>query len=384
LTLYVEKIFHLKARLQNRVFCKDWGSLIKKIKRKTMDSKTEKEKLFKIQNYLENALGNALPKDVYLQVTERCNCRCTMCDIWKLKRKTPSLIELVAIVRALKEKNTRWITLWGGEPFLHPSILEIMKEVKDCDMKLQIITNGTLLTGERLDATHQYADNVVFSIDSPYEKIHDEIRGRQGTFSSAVTNIKEFVQLCKKTQKGPNIEFDTTILAKNIDHIEEMIGFSQSFGDILVDYDPAQINGTGNNHDESNVNISSEEVENKINQLITLAERGAHITSPEKLKLIKKYLLKQPINEACYSIFKDLLISPSGNVYFCWGIDQVVGNILDSDIEEKWKNAISKNIGVIMGNTQRCQSCGFSHSRWPDPGYKEIIEGINKIRASLF
>jgi MoaA/NifB/PqqE/SkfB family radical SAM enzyme len=349
-----------------------------------MDTKTEKEKLFKIQNYLENALENGIPKDVYLQVTEHCNCRCTMCDIWKSKRKTPSLSELISIVQVLKKKKTRWITLWGGEPFLHPNIIEIIREVKDCGIKLQIITNGTLLTDEKLYATHQHADNIVFSVDSPYEKIHDDIRGREGAFSFAVTNIKTFMQLCEKTQKGPNVEFDTTILAKNIDHIEEMIEFSQSFGDILVDYDPAQINGTGNNHDESNVDISSDKVENKINQLITLAEKGAHITSIEKLKLIKKYLLKQPINEACYSIFKDLLISPYGDVYFCWGIDQIVGNILDGDIEEKWRDAISKNIGVLMGNTSRCQSCGFSHSRWPEPGYKEIIEGINKIRASLF
>ena len=121
-----------------------------------------------------------------------------------------------------------------------------------------------------------------------------------------------------------------------------------------------------------------------MDELITLAEQGAHITSPSKLRLVKMYLLKQPINEACYSIFKDLLISPSGDVYFCWGINKIIGNILDDDIEEKWRKAISENVGVIMGETQRCQKCGFSHSRWPDSGYKEIVEGINKIRKKQF
>lgn len=349
-----------------------------------MDTKNENEKMFKIQTYLESSIENSLPKDVYLQVTEKCNCRCEMCDIWKSKNKIPPPQKLIEIIHKLKEKKTNWVTLWGGEPFLYPEIVQIMQEVKKCGMKLQFITNGTFLTDKKLEATHQYADNVVFSIDSPYAEIHDAIRGKKGIFSSAVTNIKLLQKLIQETQIGPSIELDTTILLKNIDHLEEMIGFSKMFGDILVDYDPAQINGTGNSFNESIIDISEERVNLKLDQLISLAEQGAHITSPAKLRLIKSYLLKQPICEPCCSLFKDLLISPFGNVYFCWGIDKVVGNILEENIEEKWKKAISQNIGVIMGNTPRCQSCGFSHSRWPDPGYRDIIKGINKIREKLF
>ena len=349
-----------------------------------MDLKNDKEKLIKVQNYLDNALSNSIPKDVYLQVTEKCNCKCVMCDIWKYKNQFPPLKQLIIIIHKLKRKKVRQVTVWGGEPFLHPNIIEIMKEIKNCGMKLQIITNGTLLIGEKLAMAHKYADNIVFSIDSPYEEIHDAIRGKKGTFSFAIANIKTLIELCKETKTGPGIELDTTILAKNIDHIEKMVGLSENLGDIFVDYDPAQISGTGNSADEKIIDIPNEQVVEKMNQLIALAEQGAHITSPYKLRLVKMYLLKQPINEACYSIFKDLLISPSGDVSFCWGINKIIGNILDDDIEEKWRNAISENIGVIMGETPRCQKCGFSHSRWPDPGYKEIVEGINKIRKKEF
>lgn len=349
-----------------------------------MDAKNQSQLMERAKAYSHNADVNGLPKDAYLQITDKCNCRCVMCDIWKQKSAHPPARKIFDIIHRLRDLDFKWVTLWGGEPFLHPSVIGIMREVKICCLKLQFITNGTVLDGDKLHAVHEYADNVVFSIDGPNAEIHDIIRGVKGIFTRAIPNARALVQLNEADGKGPGIELDTTVTSHNIDWLEAMIDFSKQFGDILVDYDPAQIQGVGNSNDGKNIIIPPCKVDAIFNSLIERAQQGAHITSPAKLELIRKYLKKEPIDGACYSLFKDLLITPDGNVPFCWGDSKVTGNILEPRFEEKWKRAIAGNVGAITGSTDRCSQCGFSHARWPDSGYAQIVERANAKRKIFF
>lgn len=350
-----------------------------------MDAKNESQLLGRVKVYLENATTNGLPKDAYLQITEACNCKCVMCDIWKKEGAAhPPTQKIFDIIHKLRDSKFNWVTLWGGEPFLNPDVIKIMEEVKRCCLKLQFITNGTALVGDKLNATNEFADNVVFSVDGPNAETHDAMRGKKGTFAKVIPNIHALVDLNNKTGHGPGIEIDTTITRHNIGALEAMINFSKQFGDVLVDYDPAQVQGVGNKHDNGSIDIPTAVVDAALDKLIERAKKGAHITSPAKLELIRKYLKGEPITGSCYSLFKDLLLSPTGDVPFCWGDPKNTGNIMDSDFENKWKRAIAENSDAITGCTERCQGCGFSHARWPDPGFTQIIEGINAVRKGLF
>lgn len=347
-----------------------------------MGAKSQFELLERIERYLNLAKHSSLPKEAYFQITKACNGRCKMCKVWQEHHKNPPLEQILNIIHALRDKAFRWVTLWGGEPYMHPDIARIMEEVKLGGMKLQLITNGTLLTPETLSATHQFADNVVFSIDAPCAEIHDRIRSVRGFFNKAVANVHGLAALNKKYGKGPGIELDTTVTKYNILTLEEMIEFSKQFGDILVDYDPAQCHGVGNNEDKSVIDIPPEITDKVFDALIARAGNGAHITSPAKLELIRQYLKGQPMHGSCYSLFKDLLLSPEGDAHFCWGWDKVIGDTLNPDIEERWQKAVHDNIAAVTGELEKCKGCGFSHVRWPDPGFQQIIEGINSIRKA--
>jgi MoaA/NifB/PqqE/SkfB family radical SAM enzyme len=163
-----------------------------------------------------------------------------------------------------------------------------------------------------------------------------------------------------------------------------MIDFSRQFGDMLVDFDPAQIQGLGNSTDRTTIEMPDNLIKTIFSQLNTQVTHGAHISSAAKLQLMKNYLLKKPLNEPCISIFKDLLIAPDGKVYFCWGWDKVVGNILDDGFKQKWEQAIKDNLAAIDGHMERCKNCGFSHVRWPDPEFADIITTINAYRKKYF
>jgi len=330
----------------------------------------ESNKLKKIKLYLENAKKNELPKDAYLQVGYSCNAKCIMCDIWK----TPFLGDsktLYSIINKLFELDFEWITFWGGEPFLHPLIDDLIVHAKKKNLKVQIITNGSLIK-EHIDVICNYVDNLVVSIDSGIPEIHDKIRNTPGIFYKATNGIKELL----KKNKHPNIEIDCTILNENIDTLENIVELSNNLGKIFIDFDPVQILGVGNNSKyEFKSNISGLYNAKKLAE-----EYGIEITSKERMKLIEKYLKKERIIMPCYSYCKDLLISPKGEVYACWTIGDIVGNILDENFVQEWKNGLFKYKSILTGNKKECYNCGFSHSRMPDKTYLKIVKEANNIR----
>ena len=134
----------------------------------------ENSKYDKMKLYVENAKQNSIPKDAYLQVNFACNAKCVMCDIWKNpyigKKDT-----LISIINKLSDLNFEWVTLWGGEPLLHPDIDELIIYAKNKNLKVQIITNGSLLNNH-IEVVSKYVDNLVVSIDSGLPEIHDKIR----------------------------------------------------------------------------------------------------------------------------------------------------------------------------------------------------------------
>ncbi|MFA5796514.1 MAG: radical SAM protein [Candidatus Woesearchaeota archaeon] len=329
----------------------------------------ESEKSKRINAYLENAKQNGLPKDAYLQIIHSCNAKCVMCTIWK-KPLVGNYKTLIAIIDSLKNLNFEWITLWGGEPLLHPNIVNLMKYVKDVGLQLQVITNGAYLKKYAPDIA-LYVDNLVVSLDSGIASIHNSVRGID-IFDDAVNGIKEIQKISSSTP----IEIDCTVLNENSTTLKSIILLSKELNSLFVDFDPAQIVGVGNN--SSYILVVSEK---EIDDMMLLAkQQGVMITSEEKILLIKKYIKKEPIIMPCYSYCKDLLISPNGNVFTCWTISDIIGNILDTNFSSKWFAALKKNKEVLLGNKKNCFNCGFSHSRMPDDKYARVVINANKLR----
>lgn len=84
----------------------------------------------------------SLPTDAVLALTYKCNSRCNMCDIWRITEHHDVKPEVyVKLPSTLKTVN-----ISGGEPFLNPDIVEIIRNVKkQCPKaKLIISSNGFL------------------------------------------------------------------------------------------------------------------------------------------------------------------------------------------------------------------------------------------------
>ena len=83
-----------------------------------------------------------MPTDCVIAVTYICNSRCTMCDFWKETRKpTVAIEDFRKLPRTLRDINVS-----GGEPFLHPQIVDIIRTLHaTCPTaRITISTNGFL------------------------------------------------------------------------------------------------------------------------------------------------------------------------------------------------------------------------------------------------
>ncbi len=157
-----------------------------------------------------------MPTFVQLRVTNLCNLRCKMCGQWgdtgiyradgfsasatdgeKERDRIRELIgarrqlALSDYVRLLDElaPHQPVISLYGGEPFLYPDILPLVREVKKRGLLLTVITNSGRLEQHARDLVEAGIDVVAVSIDGPPD-VHNRIRGKPDSYQRAVDGIR--------------------------------------------------------------------------------------------------------------------------------------------------------------------------------------------------
>src|SRR3982751_1975867 len=90
------------------------------------------------------------PLLAHLIPMRRCNLACKYCNEYDDFSKPVPLDLMFARVDKLAELGTSVITISGGEPLLHPELDAIIARIRLRDMVAGMITNGYLLTADRI------------------------------------------------------------------------------------------------------------------------------------------------------------------------------------------------------------------------------------------
>lgn len=90
--------------------------------------------------------------------------------------------------------GAREFYLTGGEPFLHPELIEILEDTL-AEAPCTVLTNGTLLTRSRVESLLRLAEGARYSLelrislDGASETEHDALRGA-GAFARAMGGLR--------------------------------------------------------------------------------------------------------------------------------------------------------------------------------------------------
>jgi MoaA/NifB/PqqE/SkfB family radical SAM enzyme len=137
--------------------------------------------------------GEFFPPFLYVSIINSCNLRCQGCWVdvaAKQERIDPPAFH--KLVREAKAVGNVFFGIVGGEPFMHPHLLDMLAEHPDC--YFQIFTNGQFITDERARRLRQLGNVTPLISVEGNEIVSDERRGRPGVFSKTM----EGVQNCLK------------------------------------------------------------------------------------------------------------------------------------------------------------------------------------------
>jgi MoaA/NifB/PqqE/SkfB family radical SAM enzyme len=183
------------------------------------------------------------PEIVQFDITNRCNNNCLCC--WnnspllgeltseeKIERQQELPLDLVKkTIQELSQLRTRTLFFaGGGEPFMHPDFMEILRCAKYYNMRVFINTNFILLDEEKLfDSVDLKIDLIHVSILAgtpqtyvlihPNKKEEDFYRIRDSLLYLAT--LKDIKRVCDPS--GPHIDMYYVIFNKNYHEIDAMV-----------------------------------------------------------------------------------------------------------------------------------------------------------------
>lgn len=122
-----------------------------------------------VMNFMKKSVGY----DMSIIVTQRCNAKCSMCNLWANPTKTEEEIDLKTIE---KLPYCELAKISGGEPFIRSDIQEIIALLKQKAKRVMITTNG-YYQDKIVAAGRAFPDLAIrVSIDGERET-HNRIRG---------------------------------------------------------------------------------------------------------------------------------------------------------------------------------------------------------------
>ena len=137
--------------------------------------------------------GEYFPPFLYVSIINSCNLRCQGC--WVDVAARQETIEPDAfhkLVREARQMGNVFFGIVGGEPFMHPHLIEMLAEHPDC--YFQIFTNGQFLTDAKAKQLRKLGNVTPLISVEGNEIISDERRGRRDVLSKTLEGVHNSVR----------------------------------------------------------------------------------------------------------------------------------------------------------------------------------------------
>jgi len=159
----------------------------------------------------------------WLEVTDRCNINCKGCYRSQLEGHR-DLGELKDDIQRFKDRrNCDGISIAGGEPLLHPDILEIVAYIREQGMKAVLLSNADLLDRPRLrelrKAGCQY---LTLHVDQWQSRV-----GWSGKDEIELLELRQEIADRVNDVGGFHLTFGCTVYNENLRHVPAIAKWAQ-------------------------------------------------------------------------------------------------------------------------------------------------------------
>ena len=316
-----------------------------------------------LKNLIKHTRGDFtfLPRLAVYYVTMQCNLNCAYCEDFGSQRNhqvtpNPKFEDTKQILKVIRSGVDRlWLT--GGEPLMHPNILELLDYARK-DLKfreISLITNGTLLS-ERLNVPTSKRSNLltsldrlIISLDSIDAQTLNQVSVPNAFAETVIANAREAASLQK--QHDFKLILNAVITPETLAGMDKLIEFGIE-NNAYISFSPQSVNNLPRYE-----LVTSHEYRDFIEELITLKRQGAPILG--SLSYFKTLINQTPYE--CYPTLVPRIMPDGWLAYPCRPMEKAGGeqggravNLLNVQTwDEAWKIAREK-----YGETPTsCVSC---------------------------
>lgn len=308
-------------------------------------------------------LGSTRPFKIILALTERCDCRCVVCSIWRKPKGAELAPDEVGRMLAAAPW-IRWVNLTGGEPFLREDLVEVVTEVVRALPRLAVLDFPT--TGQRTERILESVARIAalgvprfyvsLSLEGPPE-LHDRLRGRPGAFEA----------LCRtwaglRRMPGVTTFLGMTLSDQNADQVDAALAAvaERVPGTGLDDLHVNVFTRSGHYYDNLAAPVAPPAALSDVLQRL-LRRRGrslhpAHLLEAAYLRLLPEHLRTGRSPVPCRSGSASVFVAADGSVYPCTVYDRRLGNVREQPLGEILDAAEARAAREVIG-ADACPGC---------------------------
>ncbi len=354
----------------------------------------------KIINHFRNraayALGSSFgqPELFYLKISDQCNFQCQHCDIWKSKKQNNLDIESwKKIISNLKTVRPNFnVVLSGGEPLLYPQFWQLIDLLKKNNIEATLNTNAFLITRDiAKKIVSSNINKVEISLYTLKAETHDNLRQTPKAFYRAMKAIEHLQNFNQSIKNKTEILIAYLI---NRHNLTETVDFIKHFSskNIFVSLQSLDTNiqtldqGTLFQNEAQYLTdtqlwgFDEDQVNRLFDQLITLKKQGFKIHNrASQLELMRQYYLgnfSQIKKQPCYCGQKNLIVSATGDLFFCFKGPRI-GNIIEQSGKALLRQSGTKE---ILQQIKKCSKlCRIMNCNYDPSLTTKVREYMRKI-----
>jgi glycosyltransferase involved in cell wall biosynthesis/MoaA/NifB/PqqE/SkfB family radical SAM enzyme len=355
-----------------------------------MKLKTDNEALAEKEQEKHSPIARSMPTFMAMNMDTQCNLRCIMCIRQKYSQEAINALRYdFKIYEQVADETFRYARCvqlaTAGEPLMSGNIREQLRIIKKYSMKLDLVTNATLLNNDDLiREILQVPGWLHVSIDGATKETYESIR-IGAKFEQVVENIRRFNRLREKlyaTDKS-RLHFAVVLMKRNIKELPKLVELAK---ELRVD-----------SVDCSHVTVFHEEIKNEslvhhkelANYYMRAAQKKAeklnvHLNIPPLFNTVGDVPGKRSKNSSgsksrtCPFLWKRAYIEWSGNVIPCCAVDPpVMGNVKDQPFRQIWNNELYQEMRRRIGTDNPFDCC--KHCFILGPSDEESLFHIESI-----
>jgi radical SAM protein with 4Fe4S-binding SPASM domain len=298
-----------------------------------------------------------------IALTYRCNHACLFCYAGcggregALKAGTEAAdmdrAQVERVIDVFKEEaQIPFFSFTGGEPCLRPDLEELIGYAVGRDLRVNLISNGSLITADRAKALKRAGlSSAQISLEAPEAAAHDFLTGVPGSFERALNGIGAL------QAAGISVQTNTTLTAANARLARAM---------------PAFLKGIGVMRFSMNIFIPIGRGRTQTELFLPYSDVGTIVDSVRKAAFTEgitffwysptPFCHYNPIarglgNKSCAAMDGLISVNPAGDVLPCSSWDEPMGNLLSGSFSDIWFSSRAGHIKHKRSAPRECEGC---------------------------